>query len=141
MPCLWCWGGLWEGYSWLAAAHWAACVSVSFGRLLCFVKPGLWLEQRSQADALPLPYWSSLGAQLEAKSSIPAVCAGRPGLTPVSVLPNLALTGTDTPSRGLSKYWSVSSRLLVLILFPASGSPLIFFQCFLIPSLSQYEVS
>lgn len=77
-----------------------------------------------------LPYWSSLGAQRVAKSAIPAFCAGCPELTPVSALPNLPLTGTDTRSGELSKYWSVSSRLLVLILFPASGSPLIFKKMF-----------
>lgn len=44
---------------------------------------------------------------------------------PVSALPNLprqALT-----QWGLSKYWSMRGRLLVLILFSASGSPLFFF--------------
>ena len=50
----------------------------------------------------------------------------------VSALPNLppqALT-----QWGLSKYWSMRSRLLVLILFSASGSPLFFFSNFSHPA-------
>lgn len=108
----------------LAAAHWAA-----------------WRRQLVLEDFLavssPGPSWNSAARQMHClcpllSSPGLSMWLNQPSLLSVP-LPwadssvALPLTGTDTRSGELSKYWSVSSRLLVLILLPASGSPLIFF--------------
>ena len=77
--------------------------SVSFGRLLCFVKPRLQLGQWSQADTVLSPLLVLTWAQWVAKSAIPAVCAGCPGLTLPLPFPT-SLSSAAAHSGGLGKY-------------------------------------
>lgn len=112
--------------------------SVSFGRLLRFVQPRLRLGRWSRADTLPSPLLVLTGAQRVAKSAIPAVRAGCPGLTPplpfpfpTSLSQRCCTVGDSVNMVGQS----VSGSLPVLILFPASLSPPVFSLCFLIPPL------